>query len=185
MALCSVEQAVSALQQGQLIVYPTEAVYGVGCDPDNEQALQAVLDLKQRPWQKGLILIASDFDMLAPYLELSALSDSRLETIQASWPGPNTWVIPAKSFVSPLLRGQFDSLAVRVTGHSAAAELCRAFGKPIVSTSANLSGHPAAMDWQAVQQQLGDQVPILDGPLGGATSPSTIRDAITGNTLRP
>lgn len=76
---------IDALHQQQVIAYPTEAVFGTGCDPDSEQAVNALLALKQRPWEKGLILIAADYAQLKPYIDDSALSEQQRATMFASW----------------------------------------------------------------------------------------------------
>ena len=98
--------------QGGVIAYPTEAVYGLGCDPDNDIAIQKVLDVKQRPWQKGLILVASDFQQLLPYIDDAKLTPEQLAFAFSKWPGPFTFVMPVKSTVSKLLCGDFDAIAV-------------------------------------------------------------------------
>src|SRR5512143_218632 len=131
-------EAVRVLHHGGLIAYPTEAVYGLGCDPRNADAVLRLLNLKQRPWQKGLILIAADLAQLDPYL--LPLDEMMRARVVPTWPGPNTWLLPARVETPHWLRGEHDTLAVRVTAHPVAAALCRAFGGPIVSTSANLAG---------------------------------------------
>ncbi|MDO6500544.1 L-threonylcarbamoyladenylate synthase type 1 TsaC [Photobacterium sanguinicancri] len=178
-------QVITALQQGEVIAYPTEAVFGVGCDPDNEQAVMKLLDIKQRPIEKGLILIAADYDQLLPYIDDSQLSPAQRQQIKATWPGPVTWVMPTKASVPRYLTGQFSTIAVRVTDHPLVQQLCREFGKPITSTSANLSGQEPGRTAAEVELQLGHCLPaILQGETGGRENPSEIRDAITGNVFR-
>ncbi len=177
--------AIAALQAEQVIAYPTEGVFGVGCDPDSPQAIKQLLKIKQRSVEKGLILIAANFEQLKPYIELSKLSVQQLERVNQSWPGPVTWVMPASSRATHWLTGQFDTIAVRVTDHPLVQQLCLAFGKPITSTSANLSGQPACITTQEVQQQLGDlNITILDGETGGRNKPSEIRDVQTLAVIR-
>ena len=175
---------IDALHRQQVIAYPTEAVFGLGCDPDSEQAVNALLALKQRPWEKGLILIAADYAQLAPYIDDSALSERQRAAIFASWPGPVTWVIPARPETSRLLTGRFNSLAVRVSDHPLVQQLCRGFGKPLVSTSANLSGQEPCRSAEEVQKQFGVAFPVLAGSVGGRLNPSEIRDALTGEQIR-
>ncbi len=183
--MIDLQSAVNALKKGQVIAYPTEGVFGVGCDPDNQQALEALLQLKQRDPSKGLILIAASLDQLTPYLDLSQVSEAQLDKAKQSWPGPFTWVIPASETLLPLVSGQFDSVAVRVTDHPLVIELCQQFGKPITSTSANLSGLPACTTHQQVSKQLGaSDIVIVKGETGGRNGPSEIRDIRTGETLR-
>ncbi|MGY3568366.1 L-threonylcarbamoyladenylate synthase [Vibrio paucivorans] len=179
------EQALNALKQGEVIAYPTEGVFGVGCDPDNPEAIEKLLQLKQRPVEKGLILIAANYEQLLPYIDESQLTEEQLKKVQATWPGPVTWIMPTSERVSDWVSGQFDSIAVRVTDHPLVQKMCNAFGKPLTSTSANLTGQPPCMTTAEVEQQLGDKlVVILAGETGGREKPSEIRDAKTSKILR-
>lgn len=178
----SIRQAVKTLRAGGVIAYPTEAVFGLGCDPWNEDAVARVLDIKQRPWHKGLILIASDFNQLTDFIE--PLSPEILQQIEATWPGPVTWLLPAKDTTPDYLTGEHNTLAVRVTAHAHTVALCRAAGHAIVSTSANLSGQQPAKTIRQVRWQLPHVDAIVTGHCGGATKPSQIRDAQTGAIIR-
>ncbi|SLM64784.1 TsaC protein (YrdC domain) required for threonylcarbamoyladenosine t(6)A37 modification in tRNA [Dickeya aquatica] len=157
---------IQLLRDQQVIAYPTEAVFGLGCDPDSEVAVEKLLALKQRPRDKGLILIAANVQQLAPYVEISALSDSQRQAVFDTWPGPFTWVIPAKLTTPEWLTGRFSSLAVRVSDHPLVQQLCLAFGKPLVSTSANLTGHPPCRTYQEVMVQFEHRLPVLRGKWG-------------------
>lgn len=175
-------RAVRCLRSGGLIAYPTEAVFGLGCDPWNAETVRRLLVLKRRPQRKGLIVIAADFAQAAPLLEpLTAEARARLA---ATWPGPVTWLLPARS--APVwLRGRHATLAVRITAHPLAAALCRAWGGPLVSTSANLSGRPPARRALQVRRQWGGQVDwVVAGATGGARRPSEIRDFASGRVVR-
>jgi L-threonylcarbamoyladenylate synthase len=174
-----------ALNSGGVIAYPTEAVYGLGCDPDNEDAVMSLLAIKQRPVEKGLILIAANYDQLLRYVDDAAIPPEKREQIFSSWPGHISWVLPASKTAPKWVTGQFDSIAVRVSAHPVVQQLCLAFGKPLVSTSANLSGQPAITDFIELEQSLGHQLSaIMSGALGGATQPSQIRNALTGDIVR-
>lgn len=177
-------QAVRVLRQGGVIAYPTEAVFGIGCDARNEKAIKRILELKRRAVKKGLIVIAADVsqlhDLVAP------LSPSIRDEVMSTWPGPVTWILPARDSVSPLLRGQHHGIAVRVTAHPLAASLCKRFGGAIVSTSANRSGKPSARTTEETRYRLGSDLDyILPGDVGGLAKPTQIRDALTGRILRP
>lgn len=172
------------LQQQAVIAYPTEAVFGLGCDPDSEEAVMQLLAYKQRPVEKGLILIAADYQQLMPYIADHELSAAQREKMFASWPGPVTWVLPALPRTPRWLTGRFATLAVRVTDHPAVQDLCRQFGKPLVSTSANLSGQPPCRNVAEVLQQFGERFPVLQGETGGRLNPSEIRDIISGDIIR-
>ena len=171
------------LARGGLVAYPTEAVYGIGCDPLSFPAVQRLLQLKGRQAGKGLILIASDLSQLRPYLTLPP--EPQLAPVLASWPGPNTWIMPAAPDLPGWLSGGRDTVAVRVTAHPLAAMLCRAWGGPLVSTSANPSGHRPARSALAVRRLLPSGLDlVLHGAVGGDRRPTRIRHALSGATLR-
>jgi len=175
--------AIAALQRGGIIAYPTEGVWGLGCDPDNEQALSSLIALKGRASEKGLILIAGDIQQLSTWLE--GVDDAAMARLTATWPGPNTWLIPDNGRAKPLLRGNHPTLAVRVSDHPLVQALCAAWGGPLVSTSANRAGEPPAMSAAEVLETFGAALDaIVDGPLGGRDRPSTIRDLMTDRLLR-
>lgn len=175
---------IDMLRNQQVIAYPTEAVFGLGCDPDSEKAVNTLLALKQRPWEKGLILIAADYAQLLPYIDDSALNDQQRASVFATWPGPVTWVIPARPETPRFLTGRFNSLAVRVSDHPLVRQLCRQYDKPLVSTSANLSGQDPCRTSEDVLLQFGQAFPVLAGSVGGRLNPSEIRDALTGQQIR-
>lgn len=179
-----IAQAISMLKNNAVIAYPTEAVFGLGCDPDSAVAVDTLLKLKQRAIEKGLILIAADYQQLAPYLSDNQLNTLQRENMFANWPGPVTYVIPAKKETPKWLTGAFNSLAVRVTDHPVVIELCRAYNKPLVSTSANLSGLQPCRSAKEVWTQFGVNFPVVLGETGKRLHPSEIRDAITGVQLR-
>jgi len=181
----AINNAVTALHNQQVIAYPTEAVFGLGCDPMNEIAVQRLLTIKQRPVEKGLILIAANLTQLNDYVDLMALSTVQIEHIKQTWPGPATWVMPAKAQVPKWLTGQFDSIAVRVSAHPTVQALCLAFGGPITSTSANLTGLTPCVTAAEVDIQLGSLLgTIIDEPVGELAQPTTITDALTGKVYR-
>lgn len=181
----SPSQAVAALQRGGVIAYPTEAVWGLGCDPFDEAAVTRLLRIKQRPVDKGLILIAADLDALRPLLDLSAVPPARLDEVLASWPGPHTWVLPASDLAPRWITGQHRGIAVRVSAHPQVVALCRAWGGALVSTSANLAGEPPAYRRDALDPRLLDAIDgVLDGQTGALAQPTPIRDACSGQVLR-
>lgn len=172
-------------QLGGVIAYPTEAVFGLGCDPDSPEAIKKLLSIKKRPVEKGLILLASNFTQLMPYLDMSQLSPAQIETILSRWPNGITQVLPANPAILSLLTGRFTTIAVRITDQSDVAALCEQTGKPIVSTSANLSGNEPARTWQTLDAKL---VPMIDYVVKGDTlaylQPSKIINGLTGEIFR-
>jgi len=176
-------QAADILIVGGVVAYPTESVFGLGCDPMNAAAVARINAIKGRSVNAGFILLASDKTQLAPYL--AAGSDIASE-VQESWPGPVSWVMPASSQTPPWITGNRDTIAVRVTAHPLAAALCSAFGGAIVSTSANRSGRAAARSVLQVRRRFGSTLDyILPGDTGKEALPSEIRDSRSGAVLRP
>ncbi len=183
MADAELDAAVEALRRGGIVAYPTEAVYGLGCDPGNARAVERLLALKGRPASKGLILVAAELAQLGPWL--APLEADLLGRVEPTWPGPTTWLLPAAGDCPTRLRGEHDTLAVRVTDHPVAAGLCRAWGGALVSTSANPAGGQPARDAAAVRARLGEAIDaVVDGPVGDRERPTAIRDARTGAKLR-
>ncbi|MFT6310817.1 MAG: L-threonylcarbamoyladenylate synthase [Porticoccus sp.] len=178
------ELVARAVHAGGVIAYPTEAVWGLGCDPFNESAVRRLLALKSRPINKGLILIADTIEVFEQLLE--GITTEQRQKLAESWPGPNTWLVPHGNLLPAWIVGEFSTVAVRVSAHPTVKELCHAFGGPIVSTSANPSGKSPALDSMSIRHYFGDQLDgILEGPVGGAKKPSTIRNLITDQVIRP
>ena len=181
----SPQQGAELLRRGGLVAYPTEAVWGLGCDPFHAAALDRLLQLKQRPLAKGLILIAASLEQLLPLLALDALAPEQRAAVLSSWPGPNTWALPCSARVPESLRGSHATLAARVTAHPVAAALCREFGAPLVSTSANPSGAPPPRRRAELDADWAEGLDgILAGETGGLERPTPIRDARSGEVLR-
>jgi L-threonylcarbamoyladenylate synthase len=173
---------VNSLKQGDVIAVPTEAVYGLSADPYNLAAVKKILEMKTRNPDKGLILVGSSFDQLEPFIE--PLSSEVYARLMATWPGPYTWVVPARASVSPVLRGVHTTLAIRITAHPEFAALCTAFGGPLVSTSANPEGLRPAMSQDEVHAYFGQELFILPGTLGGLDKPTEIKDGLSGTLIR-
>ena len=181
----SIPEAALALHAGKVIAYPTEAVWGLGCDPRDEQAVRRLLAIKQRDVDKGLILIGSRLDQLHAYLDTAAVPPQRMAEVLASWPGPHTWIMPASSNAPPWVTGMHSGIAVRISAHAGVVALCNAYGDAIVSTSANRAGQPPARARAALDEALLGMVDgVQCGETGGLAAPSSIRDALTGATLR-
>lgn len=173
---------IAQLKRGGLVAYPTESCYGFGCDPRNRRAVLRLLKLKGRPQKKGLILIASSPQQLRPYLlPLDAAAEQCLikDGAQAI-----TYLMPVKPTCPRWLRGEHDTLAVRLTAHPAARELCGSAGMALVSTSANFSGQRAAKTFAECQRLFGAQVKVLPGRVGKRKKPSTIRAWLDGKIVR-
>ncbi|MBT8063531.1 MAG: Sua5/YciO/YrdC/YwlC family protein [Gammaproteobacteria bacterium] len=181
--LLTVAEGADQLRQGRVIAYPTEAVYGLGCDPANETAVREVLDLKERPASAGLILIADRFDYLEPFT--SPVEPDLLERAMSRWPGPVTWLFPRAPDIPDWLAGKHPTVALRLTAHPVCRALSAAFGGAIVSTSANPRSEAPARGADEVKAYFGDRLGgIVAGSLGDSRQPSEIRDLGTGRVLR-
>jgi len=178
-----IQQAALVVRNGGVIAYPTEAVWGLGCDPWHADAVERLLELKDRPMHKGLILVAGDIEQFDFLLE--DLPEIWLARLAGNWPGPNTWLVPHQNRLPEWISGQHNSVALRVSDHPQVRALCRLTG-PLVSTSANPAGRPSARSRLRVEQYFPGQLDaVLGGALGGRKNPSLIRDLITGDVIRP
>ena len=176
-----IKLAADALLGGGMITCPTEGVYGLSCMPDDDDAVIDLLALKRRDPSKGLILIAAESAQLADWIQPA--TDILPDPDQLH---PVTWLVPARSTVSPLIRGSHDTIAVRLTTNPVARALCRAVESPLVSTSANVAGEPVARNRYVLRRKFGACVDyVLPGDCGPATGPSEIRRLATNEVLRP
>jgi len=181
-----IQQAVKILQQGGIIAYPTEAVYGLGCDPKNIAAIKKILTLKKREKEKGLILTGSSLQQFQPFIQ--KLDNSIKQKLLDSWQNSDhaiTWLVPAKESTSIYIKGQFNTIAIRVSHHPVVKELCEHFEGAIISTSANEAGKDAARTQQQVLDAFGSKVNlVVEGETNLAANPSEIRDAISDKIIR-
>lgn len=179
-----IQRAAAVIRSGGVVAYPTEAVWGLGCDPLNREAMDEILRLKGRAERKGVILIASSADQARPFV--GDLTDTEWDRLVQPPPSPVTWVVPASDCAPVWITGGRTTLALRITRHPVAAALCQAFGAPLVSTSANPQGLPPARNALKVRCYFAEQLAdITPGAVGAATRPSQIRDIRSGQILRP
>jgi L-threonylcarbamoyladenylate synthase len=180
-----IAEAVAVLRAGGVVACPTEAVWGLSCDPFDERAVLRLLEIKRRPVDKGLILVAAEAAQFDGLLAWDALPPERRDAVLGSWPGPHTWIVPATARTPRWITGAHEGVAVRATAHEAMAALCRAFGGPLVSTSANPAGAPPPRDLAELDPVLHAALDaVLAGRTGTLPRPTTIRDARTGTPLR-
>ncbi len=178
-----IRSAAEIVHRGGIIAYPTEAVFGLGCDPADPAAVERLLNLKQRSLRHGLILVAERFDQLAGYIAtLPAKIEARM---RATWPGPQTWVVPASAACPLWVSGEHDTVAVRISAHPVVQALCASAGMAIVSTSANRRGRPPARSALACRLRFGSDIDlVVPGATGGQARPTAIREAISGKLIR-
>ncbi len=179
----TITAAARILRLGGVVAYPTEACFGLGCDPRNLSAVRRILRMKKRTWDKGLIIIADRLERLLPYL--GPCEFSLRERILRSDSVPVSWVCPASSGVSRLIRGKRHSIAVRITHHPPTARLCQNAAMALVSTSANVAGQAPLRSPNAVFREFGRMVDmVVDAPVGDASRPSAVIDLVTGEVFR-
>jgi L-threonylcarbamoyladenylate synthase len=176
-------RAAALLRAGAVVSHPTEAVWGLACVPWDRTAVGRILSMKNRDPAKGLVLVA---DCLARFDEiLPNLPQAARNTVEASWPGPHTWVVPDYAWAPSWIRGSHQSVAIRVSGHPLTAALCRAANTCLVSTSANPAGYEPARTQREAQRYFGPQIDYyLPGRTGERAQPTDIRDALSGEYLR-
>ncbi len=171
-----------------MVAYPTEGVFGLGCDPGNDAAIDALLNLKNRSIERGFILIAANRAQLNPFI--TDVNPEVEVKLNDSWPGPVTWVLPCSNKASDAVTGGKPTIATRVTNHAIAASLCNECNSAIISTSANVSGQPACTTAAEVEAVFHESLIdnklsyILDHPVGNLTGPTPIFDGLTGKQLR-
>lgn len=182
-----INDAVTVLRAGGVIAYPTEYCFGLGCDPQNNDAMERLLLIKQRKKEQGVILIAANIKQISDYADLALVPD--VESVTQTWPGPNTWVLPVRKTVSDWVKGHHSSIAMRIPAYQLCQDLCSEFGGALVSTSANRHGQESLLTAESVLSEFANDVDyLLDAPIQNASpvdvKASTIRDALTGIKLR-
>jgi L-threonylcarbamoyladenylate synthase len=182
--LSSLIKCVRMLYDKKVIAYPTEAMFGLGCDPTSEKAVKRLLDLKKRSIKKGLILVASNYNQIKMYINENKLSVQQKKMMFFHWPGPYTFLVPANSLVPHWLTGQFNTIAVRISAHLSIIKLCNVFGKALISTSANFSNMSPCLTQEDVFKNFGKDFPVLHGHIGNENHPSKIINVINGKLIR-
>ena len=175
----SLGSVINSLKNGEVIAYPTEGVWGLGCDPSNEEAISRLLKIKGRSAGKGLILIGSSLKQFSQFIEVEKYKDKLLE----KWPGHHTWLVPTKPKTSKLIIGNNEKIALRLSSHKPVIELCEEFRGAIISSSANKENAPILESPEEIKGIFPD-IKVLKGKLGGLNQPSKIQDLLTGKVIR-
>ncbi|MYB33680.1 MAG: tRNA threonylcarbamoyladenosine biosynthesis protein RimN [Gammaproteobacteria bacterium] len=183
MSLVSIAEGAEIVRGGGVIAYPTEGCYGLGCNPMDAQSVQRILSIKRRHFSKGLILISDHRKRLEPYF--TCLPKATRDEILASWPGPVTWLLPARANIPRLVRGDHQSIALRVSDHPVVRMLCQQANMAIVSTSANRSSQlPHRLQKTVLDEFKNDVDGVVKGRIGQRRTPSVIRNGLDGSTIR-
>ncbi|WP_019177350.1 L-threonylcarbamoyladenylate synthase [Methanomassiliicoccus luminyensis] len=165
------ERIVSELAAGRLIVYPTETVYGLGCDPFDETAVKRVYMAKRRPFDMAMSIAVKDVRMME---ELAVLDDRARSLVKKFMPGPITLIVAKRPAVPDILTSSTNEIGIRIPDNPVALKIIEEFG-PIVSTSANIHSHKNPLTCQDAIGDLGPAVSVyVDGGPARFGKPSTI-----------
>ncbi|VAW70107.1 Threonylcarbamoyl-AMP synthase [hydrothermal vent metagenome] len=176
-----INQAASIIHNEGIIAYPTESVYGLGCDPLSETAVTAILQLKHRPLEKGLIIIAASLQQLQPYIDITP---DQAKTI-TQYTRAMTWLVKKSIHTPPWISGKHPKIAIRVSQHPLVKQLCQRLQHPIVSTSANPSGAKPAVSAFQSRRYFKNQVNMyLNGKTGELKQPTPITDLQNNRQIR-
>ena len=170
------------LVNGGVIAYPTESVFGLGCDPSNEKAIKKILDIKKRTLEMGLVLLTPTIEIVSGWVNMN---NKQLKLFSKPSPRPTTYIVPASN-AAPQWLAVKNTLAIRLSDDPFIKNICGMMGLPIVSTSANLHGETPCKSADEVEKIMGSQLDhIVFKPTGPFNNPSTIIDLSSGKTIRP
>ncbi len=167
------EKACAVLRAGGVILYPTDTVWGIGCDATNEEAVRRIYEIKRRPDRKAMLILLDDPGKIASY---ARMPDIALDLIEIA-DKPLTIVYPGARGLAPSLIGEDNSIGIRITKEAFSQNLVRMLRKPIVSTSANISGRPAPSNYDEIDEAVRSEVDYIVECLRenkGKTVPSSI-----------
>lgn len=181
----SITKAAEVIKSGGLVICPSEGVYGISCSVFNEDAVKKVIAVKERDVSKGLIIVDSSLSLLSRYIDDKRVDDSAYKLMSSMWPGPHTFILPMNDDFHSIALKDNHTVAVRITAFETLANLCKESGVPLVSTSANISGHEATSEISLLDKKLLDRVQlVLDLPCGGQNAPTSIYDTLTHTLVR-
>lgn len=172
-----VDRAIEILKSGGIVVYPTDTVYGLGCNVFDSEAVQRIYRMKRRPLHLPLPVLVADVIQL--HVVVKSVPEIARFLMNRFWPGGLTLVLPKKVSVPSIVTAGSDKVAVRMPNHVAPITMIRGLGAPIIGTSANISDKPSPVSPEEVKQQLGDQVDlIIDAGMCHGGIESTVVDVM-------
>ena len=171
-----------AISSGAVIGYPTDTIWGFGCDPLNYASVARILQIKNRGADKGLILLSSSLEYCLPYIDIEP---GDRDLLLAPVTRPTTWLVNASGHCPWWIRGRFPTVAIRICEHPLLRELCGRTESPLVSTSANRAGRATVRNSLQMRRQFADELDcIVTGFATGGASASEIKSLASGKTLR-
>ena len=175
-------RAVNIIKTQGVIAYPTEGVWGLGCDPFSQRAVDKLLNIKKRSVDQGLLLVATHIGQFDPFLE--GLERKYYEELDRAWPGPTSYLVPDNGFAPRWVVGAHQTLGLRISDHPVIKALCSLTG-PLVSTSANITGSPPMKSAEEIKELFSEEIDyVLFGELGKLGRPTKIKNIVTGEILR-
>lgn len=173
----NIEEMADILTNGGIVAYPTEGVWGLGCDPFNEEAVRRLLNIKHRDESEGFIILATNWGQIYDLIDLEALPKNDQIFLTAAWPSHITFLLPKSKSAPNFISGASEQIALRITDFKPNKELIEAFGTPIISTSANLHGMTAARSLEEVKIYFDKRIDaVFDKKSGNQPNPSKIYD---------
>ncbi|MBQ1618566.1 MAG: threonylcarbamoyl-AMP synthase [Bacteroidales bacterium] len=156
-----ITSALDVLKKGGVILYPTDTVWGLGCDATNEEAVQRLFEIKKRPGAKSMVLLASDMDMVARFVR--KIPDMAIDLVEVN-DKPMTIIYPGAEHLAPSTVADDGSVGIRIPVSNFCLELIRRFRRPITSTSANISGDPTPLEFDDIPAEIRDAVDYVVPP---------------------
>jgi L-threonylcarbamoyladenylate synthase len=149
------KKAAEIVRSGGIILYPTDTIWGIGCDASSANAVQRIYEIKQRSDSKSMLVLADGLEMLSTYLE--QVPEEALEIIRTAIK-PTTIIYPGAIRLAPNLLAEDGSVGIRISSDEFCQKLIKETGFPIVSTSANISGNPAPVFFGAIESEIRQKV---------------------------
>ena len=157
-----IDKIVEVINNGGLVITPTDTIYGIMGDALNEDVIRRVFDVKQRPYNKPLLLLMDSFEMVDNYTE--ELSEMEKKLVNRFWPGLVTFILKKNNIVSDLITSGNDTVGIRIPDNKDLLEIIRRLKRPVISTSANITGTPVITSTKLLEKDLIDNIDyIYDG----------------------
>ncbi len=156
-----VQQALKVLKEGGVILYPTDTIWGLGCDATNEEAVKKIYEIKRRADSKSLVLLACDMDMVARHVK--QIPSIAIDLVDVN-DRPMTIIYPEGQYLAPNVLAEDGSVGIRIPMNSFCVELVRRLRRPVVSTSANISGEPSPVGFDEIPQEIKSAVDYIVEP---------------------
>jgi len=176
-----ITEFIESVKKGAIFAYPTEAVFGLGCDINNKYAIQKILNIKKRDISKGLIVISDNLEKVRNLVDDNYF---KIFVDENSGSTPTTWLCPASDLVLPEITGDSKKIAIRITKHDISKSICKLLDMPIISTSANIAGEKPVTKQDGLKSFFDDIDYTVDGEVGNNKKPSRIIDLISKEVIR-